>query len=190
LSYNYSKNKDVNVTPRLQSELNWTFNLVDKIRQDPVRDPEGYWRRMAMEEKASNDIDDWERYVSKKLDASEEIRNVLGASRDPLPQTKQEEDSSSVYYTLENQFQSQMGTIRNKINRILTRFGEEKFNMYGKQLIYLRDLIPDNYCNDDLLELIIKTVSKMPVELIIACDVIFQTINEAVEENPFSNGDN
>jgi len=190
MSYNYSKKKGANVTPRQQSELNWTFHLVDKIRQDPVRDPEGYWRRVAMEEKASNDIDDWERYVSKKLDTLPDVRKTLSVSRDPLPQTKQEEESSSTYYTLKNQYQSQMGTIRNRINRILTRFGDEQFNNYGKQLIYIRDLIPDNYCNDDLLELIIKTVSKMPLELIIACDVIFQTINEAVSENPFSNGDN
>jgi len=60
MSYNYSKKKGVNVTPRKKSELNWTFHLVDKIKKDPVKDPEGYWRRKIMEEKASNDIDDWE----------------------------------------------------------------------------------------------------------------------------------
>ena len=87
-------------------------------------------------------------------------------SSEPLPQTKQEEESSSVYYTMDNQYQSQMGTIRNKINRILTRFSDEQFNKYGKQLIYLRNLVPDNYCNDDLLELIIKTIRRMPIDLI------------------------
>ena len=167
------------------------IQLAERIRYGPDNDPRRYWTRVLAEERAQEKIDRKEREVSARTNKlfSVDDRRLATPNANPLPQTDEEERVTNAYYTMDYNFRSQMNTVRNRINKIILKMSDEQYQKYGPRFVFFRDLVPDNYANDDLAKAITTLCNRVPIELIQLADEVFQTIEMANQNNYDPNGD-
>jgi len=172
------------------TETEKALQLAERIRYGQGNDPRRYWARIFAEERAQEKIDRREREVKDRInELSEDDRRLATPNGNPLPQTNEEVRATHAYYTMDYNFRSQMNTVRNRINKLILKMSDEQYQRYGPRFVFFRDLVPDNYANDDLAKAITTLCNRVPIELIQLADIVFQTIDDANQNNYDPSGD-